>query len=69
EEAFKANPDAWYYYERFPDSSKRNILEWIKNAKQESTREKRIKETVTKAAKNLKANHPAGRDAGPKDKR
>lgn len=66
-EAFKKNSKAEYYYERFPKSSKRNILEWIKNAKQETTREKRIAETVSKASDNIKANHPRGRDAGPKD--
>ena len=64
--AFKLNAEARYYYDRFPDSSKRGILEWIKNAKQDSTRKKRIAETVSKAAKNIKANHPKGRDAGPK---
>ena len=67
EEAFRKNPKAKYYYERFPNSSKRGILEWIKNAKQQHTRQNRITETVEKAAKNLKANHPKGRDAGPKD--
>ena len=66
-EAFKVNDKAKYYFERFPDSSKRGILEWIKNAKQESTRQKRILETVSKAVQNIKANHPKGRDAGPKD--
>lgn len=66
-EALANHPKATYYYERFPNSSKRGILEWIKNAKQESTRQKRIAETVTKAANNIKANHPKGRDAGPKD--
>ena len=67
EHDFKQNEKAKYYFDRFPDSSKRGILEWIKNAKQESTRRKRITETVAKAANNIKANHPAGRDKGPKD--
>jgi len=66
-EAFKKNSKAKYYYERFPKSSKRNILEWIKNAKLQTTREKRIAETVAKASHNIKANHPKGRNAGPKD--
>lgn len=57
---------ATYFYHRFPDSSKRGILEWIKNAKQVTTRQKRIEETALKAAQNLKANHPKGRDRGPK---
>jgi uncharacterized protein YdeI (YjbR/CyaY-like superfamily) len=59
------NEKAKYFYERFPDSSKRGILEWIENAKQETTRKKRIEETAAKAAKNKKANHPKGRDSGP----
>jgi uncharacterized protein YdeI (YjbR/CyaY-like superfamily) len=67
-DALKLNKKARYYYERFPDSSKRGILEWIKNAKQDSTRQKRIEETVSKAAKNIKANHPRGRDSGPIEK-
>ena len=56
---------AAFYFDRFPPSSKRNILEWIKTARTEKTRRKRISETASKAAKNLKANHPQGRDAGP----
>ncbi len=66
--ALKKDEKAMYYFARFPDSSKRGILEWIKNARQESTRQKRIEETVTKAAKNIKANHPIGRDSGPTEK-
>lgn len=58
--------NAEFYFNRFPDSSKRGILEWIKNAKKEETRIKRIKETALKASQNIKANHPKGRDAGPK---
>lgn len=58
---------AAYYFDRFPPSSKRGILEWIKSAKQPATREKRIQETAAKAGKNIKANHPKGRDAGPKE--
>ena len=41
----------------FPPSSKRIILEWILNAKKAETREKRIEETVSLAAQNIKANH------------
>lgn len=58
---------AAYYFNRFPKSSKRGILEWIKNAKQDKTRHKRIMETAQKAAHNRKANFPKGRDAGPKE--
>lgn len=65
--ALKAEGKAKLYYERFPNSSKRNILEWIKNAKQTSTRERRIEEVAKKAAQNIKANHPKGRDAGSRE--
>lgn len=41
----------------FPPSSKRGILEWIKNAKKPETRAKRIAETVEQAAQNIRANH------------
>jgi len=68
DEALKSNEKARYYFERFPKSSKRGILEWIKNAKQDTTRQKRVQETVTKAAENIKANHPEGRNVGPRDK-
>jgi len=56
-----------YYFNRFPTSSKRGILEWIKNAKKDETRKKRVEETAIKASMNRKANHPKGRDLGPKD--
>ncbi len=67
ETALKAHNKAEYYFHRFPKSSKRGILEWIKNAKQDATRQGRIKEAAVKASQNIKANHPKGRDAGPKD--
>ena len=60
-------PSARTYYDRFPPSSKRGILEWIKSAKKDETRRRRIVETAEKAARNVKANHPKGRDMGPKD--
>jgi uncharacterized protein YdeI (YjbR/CyaY-like superfamily) len=55
--AFAKNKIALKNFEAFPPSSKRIILEWILNAKKEETRLKRITETVTLAAKNIKANH------------
>lgn len=63
--AFDRYPGSWRYFRRFPDSSNRGILEWIKNAKKDATREKRVDETARLAAQNIKANHPKGRDAGP----
>lgn len=54
---FENNKVAFDNWEKFPRSSKRNILEWIMNAKQPKTREKRIEETVRLAKENIKANH------------
>ncbi|WP_036483655.1 YdeI family protein [Myxosarcina sp. GI1] len=44
-------------FNAFPPSTKRGILEWIKNAKKPETRAKRILETVEKAAQNIRANY------------
>jgi uncharacterized protein YdeI (YjbR/CyaY-like superfamily) len=44
-------------FNSFPPSSKKIILSWIKDAKTRDTRQKRIRETVKLAAKNLRANH------------
>jgi uncharacterized protein YdeI (YjbR/CyaY-like superfamily) len=66
EQILKQHDKAYDHFNRFPKSSKRAILEWIKNAKQDKTRQKRIEETAIRASQNLKANHPKGRDKGPK---
>ena len=65
--ALDAEPEARRLWDRFPPSSRRGILEWIKVAKTDATRAKRVAKTVAKAAENRKANFPKGRDAGPKD--
>lgn len=54
--ALSKNKTAKEYFETFPRSVKRGILEWILNAKRPETREKRIEETVTLAEKNVRAN-------------
>lgn len=56
EKAFSKNKAARGYFEAFPKSVKRGILEWISNAKKPETRAKRIEETVTKAEQNIRAN-------------
>jgi uncharacterized protein YdeI (YjbR/CyaY-like superfamily) len=56
--ALAENPDAERYFDAFPDSSKRMILFWIANAKRPETRAKRIAETVSHAAQNLRVNDP-----------
>ncbi len=54
--ALKQNAEAAKYFDAFPRSVKKGILEWIQNAKKEETREKRIKETVSLALNNIRAN-------------
>jgi uncharacterized protein YdeI (YjbR/CyaY-like superfamily) len=50
------NAVAKQYFNAFPRSVKRGILEWIANAKRPETRAKRIEETVRLAAENIRAN-------------
>ena len=57
QKALDGDLTAKQYFNAFPPSSKRIILEWILNAKRPETREKRIWETVRLAAENVKANH------------
>ncbi|QDT39772.1 YdeI/OmpD-associated family protein [Stratiformator vulcanicus] len=56
--ALKQNRSAKQHFDAFPDSVKKGILWWIKSAKRSATREKRIAETVAKAAENVRANYP-----------
>jgi uncharacterized protein YdeI (YjbR/CyaY-like superfamily) len=51
------NKAAYDNFVAFPRSSKKNILEWIHNAKQAETRVKRIIETAALAVDNIRANH------------
>ena len=63
--ALADNETAGARFARFPASSKKNILWWIKSARKPETRAARIARTVELAAENRMANHPAGRDGGP----
>lgn len=56
EEALTALPEAKGYWDAFPRSVKRGILEWIVNAKRPETRARRIAETAALAAENRRAN-------------
>lgn len=56
EKALAAHPAARQYFEAFPRSVKRAILEWISNAKKPETRAKRVEETARLAAENRRAN-------------
>ena len=63
-QALEADPAALKHWENFPPSSKKIILYWIHSAKRKETRQSRISESVSKAAKNIRANHyrqPKGR--------
>lgn len=54
--ALSQHPKARTYFENFPPSTRRGIIEWIFNAKKPETRAKRIDETATLAAENKRAN-------------
>ena len=51
------NTAALQYWEKFPRSVKRGILEWIYNAKKMETKMERIEKTVLLAAENKRANY------------
>ena len=54
-EALNSNNTAYDNFMAFSTSSKKNIVRWIESAKRLETRLKRIEETVTLAAQNIKA--------------
>ena len=58
DDALNRNVKARRNFDGFNDSAKKVILLWIKTARRETTRSKRISETVRLAAKNVKAAHP-----------
>jgi uncharacterized protein YdeI (YjbR/CyaY-like superfamily) len=53
--ALAAHGEAARHFDAFPRSVKRSILEWVAQAKTPPTRLKRITETATLAAKNVRA--------------
>ncbi len=55
-ELLTKNKMASVFFDAFPRSVKKGILEWILNAKKVETRNKRIEETVRLAEKNIRAN-------------
>jgi uncharacterized protein YdeI (YjbR/CyaY-like superfamily) len=56
QEILDQNTIAKVYFEAFSRSVKRGILEWLLNAKQAETRQKRIEEIVSLAERNERAN-------------
>lgn len=53
---FTKNKTALVYWDKFPRSTKKGILDWIQSAKKPETRLKRVEETVRLAAQNIRAN-------------
>lgn len=51
-----ADQQARRHWDEFPRSTKRAVLEWIATAKTESTRARRITQTVADAAQGRRAN-------------
>jgi uncharacterized protein YdeI (YjbR/CyaY-like superfamily) len=62
--ALAAQTPAAANFEAFPRTAKRGILEWIQSAKTAPTRERRIAETATLAARNERANQWPRNQAG-----
>ena len=54
--ALDADPAARANWDAFPRSAKRGILGWISTAKKPQTRTRRVEETATLAAQNIRAN-------------
>jgi uncharacterized protein YdeI (YjbR/CyaY-like superfamily) len=50
------NPTAQLFFDAFPASAKKGIYQWIASAKTDTTRMKRVLETVELAEKNIRAN-------------
>ncbi len=53
--ALGKNKKAKENFDAFPDSSKKNILWWLKSAKSDATRRKRLDKTVSMAAEGKRA--------------
>lgn len=54
--ALHSHAGAAAFFDAFPRSVKRGILEWIQNAKKPETRARRVEETARLAAENKRAN-------------
>ncbi|MFN0217433.1 MAG: YdeI/OmpD-associated family protein [Hyphomicrobium sp.] len=54
--ALHETPQAAAFFKKFPPSARRAILEWIENAKQPATRQRRIAATARLAGQNIRAN-------------
>lgn len=54
--AFDSHPGSRSHFEAFRRAINRAILDWLGNAKPETTRAKRVSEAATVAAENIRAN-------------
>ncbi|WCO65801.1 YdeI/OmpD-associated family protein [Iamia majanohamensis] len=54
--AFARHPGSREAWDAFPPSARKAILDWIRQAKRDATREKRLEETAAKAAVGERAN-------------
>ena len=52
--ALKKNEIAWKNFKKYSNSTKFQYIYWIKSAKKDETRRKRIIDVVKKAAQNIK---------------
>ena len=44
--ALRANANAWAFFRKLPSRERRNVVVWIHTAKQQETRERRIRESI-----------------------
>lgn len=56
EKALHKNKTAKKYFDAFPPGIRKQLIQWVTIAKQKETKDKRVKEIVTLAAKNIRAN-------------
>lgn len=54
EKAISSNKIAWEYFNNLAPGYKRNYMEWILDAKREETRERRLKEVISRLEENKK---------------
>lgn len=51
EERFRANAEAWAFFERQIPSYRRTCVDWVTRAKQEATRERRLEQLIACSAR------------------
>ncbi len=54
EKKFKANKDAWKYFQQKPKSYTRPAIHWVMNAKREETKLKRLEELINDSSQGRK---------------